>query len=129
MFPHLGSVWSHWERAALRSSPAHPRSWHSPFLCPGRAGTRQALYPHYTYTIKNLLEYYHSASLAARSYLAQPNDEQRLSCKQQMGKRAAIGTLGKAERSCGPCDCKGVLVSIGVFTVDPSDNNPKVLVM
>jgi hypothetical protein len=40
-----GTVWTHWEPAALRSSPAHPRSWQAPFPCPGRARKRQILYP------------------------------------------------------------------------------------
>jgi hypothetical protein len=48
---HLyGTVWSRRGPAARRSSPAHPRSWQAPFLCPGRARKRQALYPYCTYT-------------------------------------------------------------------------------
>ena len=50
------------------------RSWQAPFPCPGRARKRQALYPHYTYAVKILLEYCCSTSFAARSYSTQPCD-------------------------------------------------------
>ena len=40
---HIGTVWSRWEPAARRSSPAHPPSWQAPIPFPGRARKRQAL--------------------------------------------------------------------------------------